>query len=189
MAAARPLTPALALKRQGRSTSGVSIESTVKVTDQLWEPSGASDGDTVFMTGNWDADFSSDGQHFTQVNPKELNPSFCCDQIVQYAPSVDRFFWLVQGAPNASNENVDVLAEPSPGEPAPEQRPGLDVLDLHRQITRLRGRLVRLSRPRARRGRPDLDDGPDRERWVPHLAAAPRPAGDRSGAHLPVLLR
>jgi hypothetical protein len=99
VAAARPLTPALALKRQGPSTSGVSIESTVKVTDQLWEPSGASDGDTVFMTGNWDADFSSDGQHFTQVNRKELNPSFCCDQIVQYAPSVDRFFWLVQGGP------------------------------------------------------------------------------------------
>src|ERR1019366_6845625 len=84
------------------------------VTDDLWEPSGASDGDTVFMTGNADADFSSDGQHFTQVNPNELNPSFCCDQIVQYAPSVDRFFWLVQGNQNASNENVDVLAESSP---------------------------------------------------------------------------
>jgi len=107
-------TPALALEPQGPSSSGVSVQSTVKLNDQLWEPSGASDGNTVFMTGNWDADFSSDGQHFTPVNPNELNPSFCCDQVVQYAPSVNRFFWLVQGNPNSSNENVDVLGESSP---------------------------------------------------------------------------
>lgn len=80
----------------------------------MWETSGAALGKTVFMSGNHDADFSIDGQHFTQVNPSAMNTSFCCDQIVQYAPQIRRFIWLVQGNPGSTGHNVDVLAVSSP---------------------------------------------------------------------------
>ncbi|HYZ75798.1 MAG TPA: hypothetical protein VE596_00355 [Gaiellaceae bacterium] len=67
------------------------------------EPSGAVNaGRVVFASSNWYAAYSNDnGSTFTQVNPTTIFPSdaigFCCDQIVQYAPSVDRFIWLLQG--------------------------------------------------------------------------------------------
>ena len=67
------------------------------------EPSGASGGGVIFVTANWRAAFSTDGgAHFTQLDPTTIFPNdalgFCCDQIVQYVSSVDRFFWLLQGA-------------------------------------------------------------------------------------------
>jgi hypothetical protein len=41
------------------------------------------------------------GGPFTQLNPTTIFPNdavgYCCDQIVQYVPSIDRFIWLLQG--------------------------------------------------------------------------------------------
>jgi len=66
------------------------------------EPSGASSGDVVFASANWRAAYSTDGgSSFNSLNPTTIFPAdaigFCCDQIVQYIPSIDRFVWLLQG--------------------------------------------------------------------------------------------
>jgi hypothetical protein len=66
------------------------------------EPSGASGGGVVFVSANWTAAYSTNGgASFTAINPTSIFPSdaigFCCDQIVQYVPSIDRFIWLLQG--------------------------------------------------------------------------------------------
>jgi hypothetical protein len=67
------------------------------------EPSGATNGGSViFATTNWTAAYSSDGgASFHQVNPTAIFPAdvigYCCDQVVQYAPSIDRFIWFLQG--------------------------------------------------------------------------------------------
>jgi hypothetical protein len=68
------------------------------------EPSGAvTGGGVVFFSANWTAGYSTDGGHtFTLLNPTTIFPAdavgFCCDQIVQYVPSIDRFIWVLQGA-------------------------------------------------------------------------------------------
>jgi hypothetical protein len=86
----------------------------------LWETSGAADGNIVFMTGNWDAEFSSNGgATFKEVNPNAMMQGFggfCCDQIVQYVPQINRFVWLLQGNTGSTNENVDLLALASPAQ-------------------------------------------------------------------------
>jgi hypothetical protein len=67
------------------------------------EPSGASNGGgAVFASANWTAAFSvNGGTTFTQLDPTKIFPpdavGYCCDQIVQYVPSIDRFIWLLQG--------------------------------------------------------------------------------------------
>jgi hypothetical protein len=67
------------------------------------EPSGASNGaGIIFATTNWTADVSTNGgASFTQMNPTTVFPNdavgYCCDQVVQYVPSIDRFIWVLQG--------------------------------------------------------------------------------------------
>ncbi len=66
------------------------------------EPSGASGGGVVFVTANWTVAYSTDGGgSWKQLDPTQVFPGdavgFCCDQIVQYVPSIDRFVWLLQG--------------------------------------------------------------------------------------------
>jgi len=66
------------------------------------EPSGASGNGVIFLSVNWRAAFSTDGgATFTVLDPTTIFPNdaigFCCDQIIQYAPSIDRFIWLLQG--------------------------------------------------------------------------------------------
>lgn len=66
------------------------------------EPSGASGGGVIFMTANWFAAYSTDGGlTFNSLNPTTVFPAdtvgFCCDQVVQYVPSIDRFIWFLQG--------------------------------------------------------------------------------------------
>jgi len=77
------------------------------------EPSGggpvanpkATGGGVIFATTNWTADYSTDGgSTFKQLDPTTIFPSgptdpvgYCCDQIVQYVSSIDRFVWLLQG--------------------------------------------------------------------------------------------
>jgi hypothetical protein len=70
------------------------------------EPSGASaprsGGNVVFITANSSALYSIDGgSTFTKLDPttifnNKVEGGFCCDQIVQYAPSIHRFIWLMQ---------------------------------------------------------------------------------------------
>jgi hypothetical protein len=66
------------------------------------EPSGASGGGVVFETANAYAAYSTTGgASFTQINPTTVfdntaDGGFCCDQVVQYAPSIDRFIWVMQ---------------------------------------------------------------------------------------------
>ena len=66
------------------------------------EPSGASGGGVIFVSANWRAAFSTNGGgSFTVIDPTTIFPpdavGFCCDQIIQYAPQIDRFIWLLQG--------------------------------------------------------------------------------------------
>ncbi len=66
--------------------------------------SGADSGTVVMISGNWYAQYSTDGgTTFTTIDPTTIFPSglggggsFCCDQIIQYVPSIDRFIWLLQ---------------------------------------------------------------------------------------------
>ena len=81
-----------------KSNTGVGI----KNGSTTAEPSGASGGGVVFVSANWFAAYSTDGgSTYKQLNPTTIFPNdaigFCCDQIVQYVPSIDRFIWLLQG--------------------------------------------------------------------------------------------
>ena len=82
--------------------------------------SGGDSGDVVMMTGNWYAQYSTDGGNtFTTINPTTIFPNtlaggFCCDQIIQYAPSIDRFIWLLQYSQAGSGINAYRLASASP---------------------------------------------------------------------------
>jgi hypothetical protein len=66
------------------------------------EPSGASGNGVIFVSANWRVAYSTDGGiTFKVLDPTTIFPNdavgFCCDQIIQYAPSIDRFIWLLQG--------------------------------------------------------------------------------------------
>ncbi|HEX3127613.1 MAG TPA: hypothetical protein VH394_09795 [Thermoanaerobaculia bacterium] len=83
------------------------------------EPSGGATGrDVVFVTSNWFAAYATDGgTAFTSLNPTTIFPAdaigFCCDQIVQYVPNIDRFIWLLQGNNGfrlASASRADIIS-------------------------------------------------------------------------------
>lgn len=83
--------------------------------------SGGDAGDVVMMTGNWYADYSTDGgQTFTTIDPTTVFPNtlaggFCCDQVIQYVPSINRFIWLLQYQRIGGNtDNAYRLAAASP---------------------------------------------------------------------------
>lgn len=78
------------------------------------EPSGAKAGNVVFATSNWNATISLDGgATFNDIDPTvytgpsvpATDAGFCCDQVVQYLPSIDRFVWLLQYQQNTANIN------------------------------------------------------------------------------------
>jgi hypothetical protein len=80
-----------------RTNAGLGING-----NSIAEPSGAVGGRVVFVTANAYAAFSTNnGASFTQLTPSTIFPNtadggFCCDQVVQYVPSIDRFVWLMQ---------------------------------------------------------------------------------------------
>lgn len=82
--------------------------------------SGAESGNVVLATGNWYAVYSTDGGNtFTSIDPTTVFPNtadggFCCDQIVQYAPTIDRFIWLMQFNPGADGNSRLRIAAASP---------------------------------------------------------------------------
>ena len=82
-------------------------------TGDASEPSGASAGRVVFTVANWGAAASFDGGFtFSLVDPSRYadkdpvtNITFCCDQIVQYLPTIDRFVWLLQYVNDSATHN------------------------------------------------------------------------------------
>jgi hypothetical protein len=81
------------------------------------EPSLSVNGDVVFYTGNWYAALSVDGGNtFSFIDPNSFaqptdpaGVTFCCDQVVNYMPSIDTFVWLMQYGPS-TGDNIQRLA-------------------------------------------------------------------------------
>jgi hypothetical protein len=81
------------------------------------EPSVSINKDVVFYTGNWYAAMSQDGgKTFKFIDPNNMaqpndppNVTFCCDQVVNYMPSIDTFVWLMQYGPS-TGDNIQRLA-------------------------------------------------------------------------------
>jgi hypothetical protein len=92
------------------------------------EPSGGTGGSVVFVAHNWKASYSTNnGSTFTEIDPTTIFPNtadggFCCDQIIQYAPSIDRFIWLMMfsnqtdAAGNRTTGNRLRIASASPAD-------------------------------------------------------------------------
>jgi hypothetical protein len=89
-----------------------------QLASSVGEPSVASTGQVVMYTGNWYAARSADGgQTFQYIDPFTSFPdppnlTFCCDQVVNYIPSIDTFVWLLQYGPNTGPQadNIQRLA-------------------------------------------------------------------------------
>ena len=81
------------------------------------EPSCSINGDVVFYTGNWYAAVSADGgKTFKFIDPNNMaqpndpeGVTFCCDQVVNYLPTINTFVWLLQYGPR-TGDNIQRLA-------------------------------------------------------------------------------
>jgi hypothetical protein len=67
-------------------------------TQQGIETCAVASGDVALYTGNWFAAYSIDSGHtFRTLNPKDMmrqvGYTFCCDQRVEYMPSISTFVW------------------------------------------------------------------------------------------------
>ena len=112
-----------------------------------------SERDVVMMSGNWYCDVSNDGGATwkrldpTTIFPETLGGGFCCDQMVVYVPSIDRFIWFLQYATDAAGQGAFRIAVGLVG--IGQERPdGLDVLGLRRRRLRLRDERHGLPGPR-----------------------------------------
>ena len=84
-------------------------------TSQVGEPSVATNGSKLFVTGNWYASRSMDsGANWTYVNPYTTTPSaaggFCCDQLALYDPSRKIWIWIKQYLKTTAGSNVFRIA-------------------------------------------------------------------------------
>ena len=80
-------------------------------TGTVCEPTAASSGADLLVTGNWFASRSSDaGQSWQFVDPETMFPAsmggFCCDQVALYEPSRDLWIWLLQYRTDATGTNL-----------------------------------------------------------------------------------
>jgi hypothetical protein len=98
-------------------------EATGQVSDVAADISGAQNaGDVIVHSGNWYVDVSTDvGGSWTRFDPTTIFPNnlgagFCCDQIIHYVPSIDRFIWYMQHVKGADNSGVFRLAVASPAQ-------------------------------------------------------------------------
>jgi hypothetical protein len=88
-----------------------------RTASNVGEPSVSVNEDVVFYTGNWYAALSVDGgKSFKFIDPNSMaQPSdpqgvtFCCDQVVNYMPTIDTFMWLMQYGPS-TGDNIQRLA-------------------------------------------------------------------------------
>jgi hypothetical protein len=89
-----------------------------QLASSVGEPSVAVAGDVLMYTGNWYAARSIDaGQTFQYINPFNAFPDppnlgYCCDQVVNYLPTIDTFVWLLQYGPKTGPQadNIQRLA-------------------------------------------------------------------------------
>jgi hypothetical protein len=98
-----------------------SLDSKGKVSDTAADISGAQNaGDIIMRSGNWYVDLSVNSgglwKRFdtTTLFPNNLGNGFCCDQIVHYVPSIDRFVWYMQHDAGADGSGVFRIAVASP---------------------------------------------------------------------------
>jgi hypothetical protein len=101
-------------------TDGVGPKDPVKNAVDM---SGAdSEAGVVLMSGNWFVRYSTNaGSSFTSVDPTTVFPAwtghdFCCDQVVIYVASIDRFVWFMQHDADAAGVGAFRLAVASPAE-------------------------------------------------------------------------
>jgi hypothetical protein len=89
-----------------------------QLASSVGQPSAAINGQVVLYTGNWYAARSADGgSTFQFIDPFSSFPNppnlvFCCDQVVNYIPSIDTFVWLLQYGPQSGPDadNIQRLA-------------------------------------------------------------------------------
>jgi hypothetical protein len=90
------------------------------VKDALDISGADSESGVVLLSGNWFCQYSTDaGSSFTSVDPTTIFPAwpghaFCCDQVVTYVPSIDRFVWFMQHQKDAKGIGAFRLAAASP---------------------------------------------------------------------------
>jgi hypothetical protein len=76
----------------------------------------ATEADVVMLSGNWYCDVSTDGGGTwrrldpTTIFPNTLAGGFCCDQVITYVPSVDRFVWFLQYGADGAGQGAFRLA-------------------------------------------------------------------------------
>lgn len=88
-----------------------------RTASNVGEPSVSVNDDVVLFTGNWYASVSTDGgKTFKFLDPTSMaqpndppGVTFCCDQVVNYMPSIDMFMWLMQYGPS-TGDNIQRLA-------------------------------------------------------------------------------
>lgn len=109
-----------------RFSNYTSYPPTSNVSGTAADISGADSQSVVMISGNWYVAYSTDsGNTFNTINPTAVFPEtlaggFCCDQIIQYVPSIDRFIWLLQysrgnnGIANNAQGNAIRIASASP---------------------------------------------------------------------------
>ena len=74
------------------------------------------EGDVILMSGNWYCDVSTDGgANWKRLDPTTIFPNvfaggFCCDQIVTYVPSIDRFVWFLQYGKDSTGQGAFRIA-------------------------------------------------------------------------------
>ena len=93
---------------------GIAVTDRIDVTDKaqmdynyvspIAEASSAKAGNSILVTFNWGAAFSTDGgKTFARLDPFSLfgqpeeGNGFCCDQLALYVPHHDLMVWLMQG--------------------------------------------------------------------------------------------
>jgi hypothetical protein len=89
-----------------------------RTSSNVNEPSVSAVDDVVFYTGNWYASISTDGgQTFQFIDPTSVQQpddpqglTFCCDQVVNYMPTLDTFVWLMQYSSTTGGDNIQRLA-------------------------------------------------------------------------------
>jgi len=113
----RPQATSVPQAGQLASTTLMRFRSTALAASQMAtvdEPSVSTDGQVVFMTGNWYAAESIDsGQTFNYLNPYTEFPAsyggFCCDQQTIYDPGQNITVWLLQYRTDPSGNNEQRL--------------------------------------------------------------------------------
>jgi hypothetical protein len=103
------------------SNIGLDDASTGTQTGTVGEPSIASSGSRLMITGNWYASWSPDaGASWQFVDPFTAFPTdrgpFCCDQLVHYIPSARLWIWLLQ-YDTVDGSNILRLAVSTTGKP------------------------------------------------------------------------